>query len=98
MSQIVSSVFQKITNRLTNKDIESQAIDEMRESFGDRVCDDLCKQLLSYLSIGDQIRLESVSKRWKRCLFGKPFVLSVEDYRLKGLIQKISSQAFEAVL
>src|ERR1700754_2762409 len=37
------------------------------ESF-DRFGDDLTEELLSYLSVEDKIRLQSVAKQWNRCL------------------------------
>lgn len=49
------------------------------DSF-DRFGDDLCELLLSYLSFNDKIRLECVSKQWKRLVYSKQLVLSAEVF------------------
>jgi hypothetical protein len=41
-----------------------------RNSF-DRFGDDFRELLLSYLSLKDKLVFRYVSKRWKRCLFGR---------------------------
>ncbi len=42
-----------------------------KNSFNDRIDDDLCQLLLSYLSIEDKIRFECVSKQWKELVYNK---------------------------
>jgi hypothetical protein len=53
------------------------------DSF-ERFGDDLCQLLLSYLSINDKIKFESISKQWQRLVFNqqkkKLFIQSKEDY------------------
>ena len=44
----------------------------------DRFGDDLTEEILQYLTFEDKIRLECVSKQWKRCVFNKQFVLEIE--------------------
>ena len=45
------------------------------DSF-DRFGDDLCELLLSYLTFEDKIRLQCVSKQWKRTILNKQYVVS----------------------
>lgn len=53
-----------------------------RDLFSDRICDDLCEVLLSFLSFEDKIRFECVSKQFQRIIFNKQNVLqSVESSR-----------------
>ena len=40
----------------------------------DRLGDDLTEEVIQYLTFADKVRLESVSKQWKRCVFQKEFV------------------------
>ena len=40
-----------------------------RDSFDDRICDDLCEEVLQYLSLNDKIRLQCVSKQFSRLIF-----------------------------
>jgi hypothetical protein len=51
-----------------------------RDSFSDRVCDDLCEVLLSYLSFEDKIRFECVSKQFQRYLYNKQNSLEIDEY------------------
>ena len=41
----------------------------------DRFGDDLTEEVIQFLTLGDKVRLECVSKQWKRCVFQKAFVL-----------------------
>ena len=40
-----------------------------RDSFEDRVCDDLCEALLQFLPIEDKFKFECVSKQFQRNVF-----------------------------
>ena len=40
-----------------------------RQSFSDRICDDLCEEILQYLSLEDKLKLEGVSKQFQRTIF-----------------------------
>ena len=42
-----------------------------RDSFRDRICDDLCQFILSFLSFEDKVRLQCVCKRFKRTILRK---------------------------
>ena len=45
-----------------------------RDSFSDRVCDDLSEVLLQYLSLEDKLKLECVSKQFQRTIFQRHYV------------------------
>lgn len=40
--------------------------------------DDVLKMILSYLSLREKMRLESVCRQWQRCIFQKQFVLVID--------------------
>ena len=42
---------------------------QKRKSFSERICDDLCEEILQYLSLEDKLRLECVSKQFQRTVF-----------------------------
>ena len=42
-----------------------------RQSFDERICDDLSEVILQYLSIEDKLKFESVSKQFQRTVFVK---------------------------
>ena len=44
----------------------------------DRFGDDLTELILSYLTLEDKIRLECVSKQWKRCVFQRQSVIEID--------------------
>ena len=46
----------------------------------DRFGDDLTEEILQYLTFADKVRLECVSKQWKRCVFQKQFVIEILNY------------------
>ena len=48
-----------------------------RDSFDDRFCDDLCEEILQYLSLEDKLRLECVSKQFQRTIFQRQYELYV---------------------
>ena len=57
-----------------------------RDSFDDRFCDDLCEDILQYLSLEDKLKLESVSKQFQRTVFQRQNELFInmcaEEHRL----------------
>ena len=55
-------------------------IDLKRNSFSDRICDDLCQVLLKYLSFEDKIRFECVSKQWKTLIFNKQNSIEINEF------------------
>jgi hypothetical protein len=71
------------TNRVKVMKIEDksfESIDEnmYRQSFH-RFCDGLCEEILLFLPINDKIRLECVSKQFKRCLVKRQTILEISD-------------------
>ncbi len=51
-----------------------------RQSFDDRICDDLCEVILQYLPLEDKLRLECVSKQFQRTVFQKVFEYSIKIF------------------
>ena len=50
------------------------------DSF-DRFGDDLTEEILQYLKFSDKVRLECVSKQWKRLIYNKQFVVQLTKYQ-----------------
>ena len=48
-----------------------------RQSFSDRICDDLCEEILQYLSLEDKLKLEGVSKQFQRTVLKKHYELKI---------------------
>jgi hypothetical protein len=48
-------------------------------SFNDRINDNLCQIIISYLSFEEKIRFESVSKLWQKFIFNKQFCLQIDS-------------------
>jgi hypothetical protein len=78
-----------------------------RQTFSDRICDDLCEVLLSYLSFQHKIRFECVSKQWQKLIFNKQFIIEINEYpnqkenTLNSLMKKrneFNVKAFESLL
>ena len=53
---------------------------ETRNSFEDRIYDDLCEDILQFLPLEDKLRLECVSKLFKRTIFTKMKELTLDYY------------------
>ena len=53
-----------------------------KNSF-DRFGDDLTELILQYLTFEDKVRLECVSKQWRRLVFNKQFVIDLRDERIQ---------------
>ena len=66
-----SDFFTYFQNRLSVKDMD------WKESF-DRFGDDLTQEIIQYLTFDDKIRLECMSKQWRRLVFNKQFDLRIE--------------------
>ena len=49
-----------------------------KDSF-DRFGDDLTELILSYMRFKDKIRLECVSKQWRRLIYNKQIVIKIYD-------------------
>ena len=50
-----------------------------RQSFDERVCDDLAEVLLQYLPLKDSIKFKGVSKQFQRTILSKCFQLDIKD-------------------
>ena len=81
-----------------------------KNSF-DRFGDDVYEEILQYLTFEDKIRLECVSKQWKRCVYQRQYVIEVFDLdisnthnslnrlsKLKVYKRKLNVKAFQSVL
>src|SRR5437868_13536406 len=60
-----------------------------RQSFDDRVCDDLSEELLQYLTIEDKLRLECVSKQFQRTVFKKQHHIVIDNTHLSGIASDV---------
>ena len=60
-------------------EIRDFAKDSM-EKFGD----DLTELILQYLTLEDKVRLECVSKQWRRLVFNKQFTIEIDSDSVKG--------------
>ena len=50
---------------------------QKRKSFSERICDDLCEEILQYLSLEDKLRLQCVSKQFQRTVFRRQYELYI---------------------
>ena len=70
-----------------------------RDSFDDRICDDLCEDLLSYLPIEDKIRMQCVSKQFRRLLHRRQYDLTVSRQTLGHRYRRaFDAKTFESLL
>ena len=61
-----------------NKKLCLRSNSHKRQSFSDRICDDLCEEILQYLSLEDKLKLEGVSKQFQRTVLKKHYELTFE--------------------
>ena len=59
-----------------------------KNSF-DRFGDDLTELILQYLTFEDKVRLECVSKQWRRLVFNKQFVIEILDAEYHEKVNKL---------
>ena len=59
-----------------------------KNSF-DRFGDDLTELIVSYLWFEDKVRLECVSKQWRRLIFNKQFVIEIKTKETKNSMIKL---------
>ena len=67
---------------------------QKRQSFDERICDDLSEVILKYLSLKDALRLECVSKQFQRTVFVSQnsldfYSIKISTESLKQLLKKI---------
>jgi hypothetical protein len=65
-----------------------------RDSFDDRICDDMCEVLLSGLSLEDKIRLECVSKQIQRCVYRRQYSVNTNDLFLGPEVYRESDDSY----
>ena len=65
-----------------------RSVTEKRQSFSERICDDLCEEILKYLPIEDRFRLEGVSKQFQRTIFKSQNVLFLQFYENSDYLLK----------
>ena len=75
----------KNSHSLNERKVESKEDNYRRDSFDDRFCDDLCEEILQYLSLEDKLRLNCVSKQFHRILFKKQYELYIP---MRGLEER----------
>ena len=72
-----------------------------RDSFDERICDDLSEVILQYLPIEVKFRFESVSKQFQRTIFEKQYKLKIKDStHLESILKKcpkINSIDFKSI-
>ena len=66
----------------------------------DRLGDDLTEEVLQYLTLEDKIKLECVSEQWKRCVYNKQYVITIDNFYVrKNLLNKLNDNyKLESVL
>ena len=75
------NVSKKCQSKKRQKSSGSEALDRQtvnKKSFSDRICDDLCEEILQYLSLEDKLKLEGVSKQFQRTVLKKHYKLTIE--------------------
>ena len=55
----------------------------------DRFGDDLTELILSYLRFEDKVRLECLSKQWRRLVFNKQFVIEIKNEKTKNSMRRL---------
>ena len=57
----------------------------------DRFGDDLIEEILQYLTLEDKIRLECVSKQWRRFIYNKQFMIKITyfNFEFKNSLKKV---------
>ena len=63
-----------------SKELCLRSDSQNRHSFEDRFCDDLCEEILQYLSLEDKLKLEGVSKQFQRTAFKRQYELNMERW------------------
>ena len=60
-----------------------------RDSFDERICDDLSEVILQYLPIEDKFKFERVSKQFQRTIFQRQYELQIKDsIYLESILKK----------
>ena len=75
MGQLFSKFF--IYEKSFSQELCLRSDPQNRQSFSDRICDDLCEEILQYLSLEDKLRLQCVSKQFQRTVFQRQYELYI---------------------
>ena len=73
---------------LSKKRMCLRSVTKKKRSFAERICDDLCEEILKYLPIEDRFRLEGVSKQFQRTIFKSQNIVSLKFNDNSGHILK----------
>ena len=84
MGQLFSKLYiheksfsQELCLKSDSQKVRSKEDNYRRDSFEDRFCDDLCEEILQYLSLEDKLRLRCVSKQFQRTVFQRQYELFI---------------------
>ena len=80
--------------KTTKKTKKSSIDDSKRDSFSQRIGDDLSEVILQYLSLKDKLRLECVFKQFQRTIFERQYSLDIKEFQNK----RFNFKAFKCVL
>ena len=72
-----SSGSEALDRQTVNKKLCLSCVSQKRQSFSERFCDDLCEEILQYLSLEDKLRLQCVSKQFQRTVFQRQYELFI---------------------
>ena len=69
-----------LDRQTVNKKLCLRSDSKNRQSFSERICDDLCEEILQYLSLEDKLKLEGVSKQFQRTVLKKHYELTIDKH------------------
>ena len=81
MSSSETTSVSQNNNSLNERNVESEEDNYRRDSFCDHFWDDLCEDILQYLSLEDKLRLQCVSKQFLRTVFNRQYKLYISVSR-----------------
>ena len=76
--RLKSSGSEALDRQTVNKKLCLRSNSQKRQSFAVRICDDLCEEILQYLSLEDKLKLEGVSKQFQRTVLKKHNELTID--------------------
>ena len=77
-----SSKIIKVLSDESREELCLSNVSQNRQSFSDRICDDLCEEILQYLSLEDKLKLEGVSKQFQRTVLKKHNELIIKNNKM----------------
>ena len=69
-----------------------------RDSFEDRVCDDLCEVLLQFLPFEDKFKFECVSKQFQRNVFQRQYDLDMFSLKIRDVLGNNIASTLEKLM